>query len=252
MPTPFYHLSIADDLLAEDTLPAPIHALLHEHRGAFYLGKTAPDVQSLSGQPRPATHFYKVPVVDFSPPWERMFSRHPELAQAQNLSAARAAFVAGYICHLQADIIWIKDLFIPYFIPLLARTRRKQVGYLHNVLRAYLDQQILPNLQPDLPVRLKSVRPTGWLPFVQTPHLTGWRDYIAGQLMPGAKIETVEVFAERTRMPVEAFMELLQSEERMQEEVFSLIPPEVLVEYRQKLVSANVELLMSYLEEHQR
>jgi hypothetical protein len=249
VPTPFYHLGIADDLLAEDTLPATARALLKAQRAAFYFGKTAPDVQSLSGQSRPATHFYKVPVVDFSPPWERMFSRHPELAQPQNLSPARAAFIAGYICHLQADIIWIKDLFIPYFIPLLARTKRKQVGYLHNVLRAYLDQQILPNLQPDLSSQLKSVRPNGWLPFVQNPHLIGWRDYLAGQLAPGAKIETVEVFAERTRMPVESFLELLHSEDRMQAEVFSLIPPEVLVEYRRKLVSANLELLTDYLDD---
>ena len=248
MPTPFYHLSIADDLLADDTLPAATRALLQAQRGAFYFGKTAPDVQSLSGQPRPATHFYKVPVVDFSPPWERMFSRHPELAQPQKLSPARAAFIAGYICHLQADIIWIRDLFIPYFIPLLARTKRRQVGYLHNVLRAYLDHQILPNLQTDLSSQLKSVRPTGWLPFVQTPHLVGWRDYLAGQLVPGAKIETVEVFAERTRMPVESFLELLHSEDRMQAEVFSLIPPEVLVKYRRKLVSANLELLNDYLD----
>lgn len=246
MPTPFYHLSIADQLLEGETLPENLRAFLQEQRGAFYLGKTAPDVQTLSGQSRPETHFYKVPLVDRTPPWERMFDRHPQLGQSGELSAPQAAFMAGYICHLQADIIWITDLFAPYFLPLFTRGRR-QLGYLHNVLRSWLDEQIVPNLAGDVSVRLENVQPNGWLPFVRSRYLLDWRSYIAGQLAPGAKIQTVDVFAARAKMPVEAFLELMHSDARMEAEVFSVLPQEVLVEYRQKLIDANVELLQAYL-----
>jgi hypothetical protein len=248
VPTPFYHLSIATELLADRGLPEPIRAFLHEQRCAFFFGKTAPDVQSISGQPRPETHFYRVPLVDSKPPWERMFKRHPNLAQADQLPPAQAVFIAGYICHLQADVIWIKDLFLPYFLPLLAKLRRKQVGYLHNVLRSYLDEHILAALQQDIGQCLMDVQSEEWLPFVEGSYLTEWRNFIAGQLMPGAKVQTIAVFAKRMKMPIDALLDLVHSESRMESEIFSFIPYQVLVEYREKLVSANVKLLREYLD----
>jgi len=247
VPTPFYHLSIAEELLASPDLPESVRTFLLSERSAFLLGKTAPDVQSLSGQSRTETHFYRIPLVTAAPPWEKMFARYPHLGIPAALSAAQAAFICGYICHLQADIIWITDLFAPYFLPLIAKTRRKQVGYLHNVLRAYLDGLILAELPPDIGAQLAGVNPTGWLPFVEDIHMAGWRDYLSQQLLPGAKAQTVEVFASRLDMPVESFLELLNSESRMEVEVFSFIPRQVLVEYRQKLVSANLALLTDFL-----
>ena len=247
VPTPFYHLSIATEILAGSDLPASIHALLHQQRCAFFLGKTAPDVQTISGQSRPETHFYRVPLIETNPPWERMFNRYPDLARPDQLPPDQAAFIAGYICHLQADIIWIKDLFLPYFLPLLAKHRRKQVGYLHNVLRSFLDERILSALQEDVGQCLLQVRVEDWLPFVEGPYLIEWRDFIASQLLPGAKAQTFEVFAERMNMPVDALLDLVHSESRMEAEIFSFIPYQVLVEYREKLVSANLELLREYL-----
>jgi len=247
VPTPFYHLSIATEILAGSNLPGSIHAWLHGQRCAFFLGKTAPDVQTISGQSRPETHFYRVPLIESNPPWERMFNRYPDLAQPDRLPAEQAAFIAGYICHLQADIIWIKDLFLPYFLPLLAKHRRKQVGYLHNVLRSFLDERILSALQEDVGQCLLQVRVEDWLPFVEGQYLIEWRNFIAGQLLPGAKVQTFEVFAERMNMPVDALLDLVHSESRMEDEIFSFIPYQVLVEYREKLVSSNLELLKEYL-----
>ena len=247
MPTPFYHLSIAEELLASPDLPESARTFLLSERSAFLLGKTAPDVQSLSGQSRTETHFYRVPLVSTASPWEKMFTRYPYLSRPQQLDPAHAAFISGYICHLQADIIWITDLFAPYFLPLIAKSRRKQVGYLHNVLRAYLDALILAELPSNIGMQLADVNPGGWLPFVEDEHMANWRDYLARQLMPGAKAQTVEVFASRLDMPAESFLALLNSESRMEAEVFSFIPRQVLVEYRQKLVSANLELLNEFL-----
>ena len=247
MPTPFYHLSIAEELLASPDLPQAVSAFLHRQRGAFLLGKTAPDVQSLSGQSRTETHFYRVPLTSQTPPWERMFNKYIQLGRPALLQSDQAAFIAGYICHLQADVIWITDLFVPYFLPMLTRHRRKRVGYLHNVLRAYLDEHILADLPADVGQNLSAVVPIGWLPFVDNSHMLAWRDYLAGQLAPGAEIQTVAVFAQRMDIPINKFLGLIQDEMRMAEEIFSFIPYQVLVEYRDKLVSANIQLLTEFL-----
>ena len=60
-------------------------------------------------------------------------------------------------------------------------------------------------------------------------------------------MQTFEVFAERMNMPVDALLDLVHSESRMEDEIFSFIPYQVLVEYRDKLVSANIQLLKKYL-----
>lgn len=249
MPTPFYHLSIAEELLATADLDPQVSGFLHTHKAAFMLGKTAPDVQSLSGQPRFDTHFYRVPLSSAAQPWERMFSRFPQIGDPSRLDPAHAAFISGFICHLQADIIWITDLFVPYFLPRVTKGYRKQVGYLHNVLRAYLDERIVPDLQADTGACLDSVDPSGWLPFVEDRWMTAWQHFLAGQLMPGAKIKTVEVFAARSDVAVDDFLALLHDEGRMAEEVFAFVPREVLIEYRHKLVAANRQLLSEFLAE---
>lgn len=249
MPTPFYHLSIAEEILAHPELDPDVRRFLHAQKAAFFLGKTAPDVQSLSGQPRPETHFYRVPLRSSAMPWEKMFSRFPQIADPARLDPAHAAFTSGYICHLQADIIWIIDLFVPYFLPRVTRNYRRQVGYLHNVLRAYLDEHILAELRTDIGSCLSSVDPGGWLPFVEDGWMVEWRNFLSEQLMPGAESKTVEVFAQRSDVPVDEFISLLHDEARMEAEVFAFVPREVLLEYRDKLVSANLKLLAGFLTE---
>jgi hypothetical protein len=247
MPTPFYHLSIAEEILDSLALDPLVSEFLNTYRAAFLLGKTAADVQSLSGQPRPDTHFYRVPLHSSAAPWEKMFARYPQIGDPARLDSAHAAFISGYICHLQADIIWITDLFVPYFLPRVTKNYRKQVGYLHNVLRAYLDERIVPDLRADIGACLASVEPVGWLPFVEDFWLVEWQRFLADQLMPGSEIRTVEVFAARSDVAVDEFQLLLHDERRMEEEVFAFVPREVLLEYRDKLVSANLTLLADFL-----
>ncbi len=245
MPTPFYHLSIAAELLESPALPAGVHAFLRSERCAFLLGKTAPDVQTLSGQERPETHFYRM--VDQILPWERLFTAYPALADSASLPPSQAAFTAGYICHLQADIIWISDLFLPYFLPRISLGQRKRMSTLHNVLRAHLDEQILPDLPGGIGECLQHVNPDGWLPFVPDQAMSAWRDFVAQQLLPGASSQTSELFAERLGISTEEFNLILHNEAQLEAELFSFIPQAALVEYRQKLVAANLELLSQYL-----
>jgi hypothetical protein len=245
VPTPFYHISLAEEILAHPALPVETRLFLSEHRREFLFGNTAPDVQVVSGQPRTSTHFFDLPLQpDEQPAWEKFLAENAHLANPGDLPAAQAAFVAGYLCHLQADIFWIREIFLPVF------GRRSQWEtfsrrlYLHNVLRAYLDRQILPQLTCG--AQIDAVLPNSWLPFVQDVHLVSWRDFLTSQLQPGARIQTVEVFAARQGISPEEYYALLDSEERLEEEIFSHLPRKALEDYRQEIVLQNSSLLRDY------
>jgi hypothetical protein len=247
VPTPFYHLAVAETLLHHPDLPETVRTRLMDQRGAFLFGNTAPDVQVVSGQERHATHFFKIPIRPGSQlPWSRMLSAYPQLARPGVLPGAQAAFLAGYLCHLQADWFWIQLIFAPVFGPDCPWGTFPDRLYLHNVLRSYLDMQVLPDLPARTAGRLKGVQPEDWLPFVEDRHLLEWRDYLARQLEPGAAAQTVEVFAARQGISPEEFYQLLESEERMEAQVFSHLPRSLLKLYRRQLVELNLRSLDSY------
>lgn len=248
MPTPFYHLSLAEDLLRHPLLPEEIRQFLHNSRCVFLFGNTAPDVQVVSGQPRQQTHYFNLPIQAGDPPaWELLLSEHPQLVDARQLPAAKAAFLAGYLCHLQADWLWVKEIFAPVFGPHCSWGTFRERLYLHNVLSAYLDVCILPGLRPGMDACLCQVEPEGWLPFVEDRHLIEWRDLLFPQLQPGASTYTVEVFSSRQGISAPEFHALLESEERMQQEVFAHLPLQQVQSYHQRVLDENTRLLSDYL-----
>lgn len=248
VPTPFYHLSVAEDLLQRPDLSSGIRDFLNHYRPEFLFGNTAPDVQTISGQPRPATHFFDVPIPPgASSAWDALLAVHPQLVATVLTNQSQAAFMAGYLCHLQADWLWVLDIFVPIFGPWSTWQTLKQRLYLHNVLRAYLDRQILDGLQGQIDGKLEAARPFHWLPFVEDIYLLKWRNLLAQQLHPGAVAQTVEVFAVRQGIDPQAFYHLLESEDRLDQEIFSKLPREELDRYRQRLLDTNVCLLNQYL-----
>jgi hypothetical protein len=248
VPTPFYHLSLAEDLLQQPTLPEMTRKLLSRQRGAFLFGNTAPDVQTISGQARATTHFFDVPIQSERPlPWDALLAAHPGLARVERLTLAQAVFIAGYLCHLQADWWWVVEIFTPVFGPGCRWESLKRRLYLHNVLRAYLDQRVLQALPVTTGMYLGQAAPVGWLPFVSDPHLKQWREFLFTQLQPGAAIQTVEVFAARQGVAPDEYYHLINSETLMEQTVFTRLPRQRLEAYRQRVLAENVRLLQSYL-----
>ena len=222
--------------------------MLEENRPAFLLGNTAPDVQTISGQPRKTTHFFDLPILpDTIPAWECMWQLYPALARSPNLPAAQRVFIAGYLCHLQADWEWICKIYAPIFLSGPLWTSPRHRSYLHNVLRAYLDFLLLADLPADLAFVLSNVQPREWLPFVADGYLIQWRDFLASQLCEDCEIQTVEVFAARQGVPAEKYYALLNSEARLEQEVFSIVPRRNLDDYREQVLISHLSLLEAYL-----
>ena len=97
--------------MAHPNLSSEVRNQLNKHAGAFLLGNTAPDVQVISGQAREATHFFTLPIQSAAaPPWEAMLFENPELMHVEHFTGSRSAFLVGYLCHLQADWIWVLTL----------------------------------------------------------------------------------------------------------------------------------------------
>jgi hypothetical protein len=225
MPTPFNHLVLAQQMLAAPDLSSGTREILTTELPAFLFGNIAPDAQTVSGQAREATHFFPVPLGDALPAHETLFARHPGLARANHLPAAQAAFLAGYLAHLELDQLWIKDIFDPVFGPRQTWGNFRERLYLHNILRAHWDAQDLQWLPTTTGNGLRAARPQRWLPFVSDDSLRRWRDLVADQLAPGAAARTVEVFAERLGADPHAFAALVNSPADMERRVFARISP---------------------------
>jgi hypothetical protein len=248
VPTPFYHLHLAEELINHLTSPKMLSIFLQTWRCVFLFGCTAPDVQVVSGQERKETHFFNLPIqADDQPAWEVILAKYPQLHGTELHREGQKAFMAGYLCHLQADWLWVQQLFMPIFGPRCTWGTFRQRLYYHNILRAYLDLHILTELSAGMDNCLCQVEPDDWLPFVSDGHLRQWRDLIFQQLKPGAAPQTVEVFSSRQGISAPEYYALLESEDRMQTEVFTHIPLWLVQSYQRSVIQENIRLLSNYL-----
>ena len=209
MPTPFERLIYADLVLDHPGLPAQLRELLHRELGPFLLGTTAADVQSITGQRRVETHFYRLSEGRDGSPADKMIRLHQELAHPEELSPARAAFITGYLVHLAWDVIWAWDIFVPFYRdgqqwPDSANSRVRSFFVHHNALRVWLDREAYAGLRDNaaIPGLLRETVSDHWLPFAHDRALAQWRDWLVEQLEEPSLIQTAEVFAERLRVPV--------------------------------------------------
>ena len=246
MPTPFTHLRFALEITDLAGLPQPALETLQAEKPAFLLGCVAPDAQTVSGQPREATHFFYVPLRDSVPAFQHLFAAHPALARPAALPCAQAAFLAGYLTHLVLDELWVRDVFEPIF------GSRAHWGvfierlYLHNALRSHLDASDRKRLPDSTATTLRSAHPRGFSPFLSDETLLHWRDLIAEQLSPGQAARTVDVFAERMGADPRAFAALVASPEEMQRRVFQRLPDGLL----ERFYREGLELCESVLQRY--
>lgn len=247
MPTPINHLVMAQELVASGQLETAAQQQLEQAYGAFLLGHTAPDVQTVSQQPREETHFYTIPPNGKMPAYRALLAAHPQLACADRLEPRHAAFIAGYLSHLLADETWWRDIFSPSF-GLQARWRTwKERLFFHNVLRTYLDLQDQGHLEPNAWRALAASQPQGWLPFVSDQALQAWRDLLVHQLEPGQHVRTAEVFAARMHVPAEDINSVLNSAQQMAQ-LFHHIPHSRLNIYRTTVLQQSAILINQYLQ----
>src|SRR3990172_6965847 len=115
MPNAHAHLAAVTDLLNDTALVQAAPWLVDDAaaRSAFLLGAISPDVRTISGQAREATHFFTIPPTTRTEGPDAMLAAYPDLRPAASLIPARAAFIAGYITHLVMDQTWLEVVVMP-------------------------------------------------------------------------------------------------------------------------------------------
>ena len=108
MPPLGMHMTLARELASQIN-----HAAIDAQPGLFYLGASAPDIRAMTRQDRRHTHFFDLDDFEEQSGAARLFQEHPELANAR--SDETAAFLCGYLSHLEMDEAWITDVYRPCF-----------------------------------------------------------------------------------------------------------------------------------------
>lgn len=247
MPSPFTHLRLAERVIRKPKLPHDQRALLSEYRGAYLFGHTAPDFVSRAGRSREESHFFRVPMMDRRPAHLRALEEHPELHPDEIADGQTKSFVAGYLCHLWVDQLWISNLFEPYFGIGVDRGTFRERLLDHNLLRAHIDLRDEASLTPDVASCLAGLDPGNWLPFASPHALRQWLDHLTEQLQPDGRSKTIEVFSDKSGVPPSTFADRLSSEQAMRETVFNHLPHGILSGFEMLAVDAGCELTAWYL-----
>lgn len=248
MPTPFMHLDFTEQMRNHTALS--VGEQLDAHWSAFYLGNIAADYQAIADMPREKTHFYKVPMpLDEAVGWERLLIEQPALGVARNFSAEKATFLAGYAVHLMFDVVWYKQVLIPFFW-LNERwegVERRERFLAHNILLAFFDQVALGKLPDGAERTLAAANPVIDLSFIEIPDLLRWQNFIVAQLKPEAMTETVRIYAERLGVTSAEFAAHLDDPTWMQHHVFDRVPRAPVEQIFDETIEQCVAFLNSYL-----
>ena len=248
MPTPFTHLVILQNLLADPQLLPLYRELLTRQRPAFQLGSIVADARVSSGVGREVTHFYAYGQPMTKRPWRSMLECHPALNNA--LDEAHLAFVAGYVAHLATDEAWTLKMVRPQFWERdwHGVDRWEKFFALHLILTVMdeRDESLLEDWQA---ASLNCCEPYGWLPFMSDDVLRGWRDLVAEQIMPGGISQTLSIFATRLRCDSREIRTALDDAAQMDDILWRHVPRALLEEVERLCYAYTRDQLAVYLTE---
>lgn len=248
MPTPFTHLRIAQNLLADEKLSPSYRALLHRQKPAFQLGSIVADARVASGVGREVTHFYAYGRPISARPWRQMLREHPSLVSA--LDEPHLVFLAGYVAHLATDEAWALKMVRPQFWERdwLGVERRDKFLALHLILTV-MDERDEPILAPWQAASLAQCEPACWLPFMSDDVLRGWRDLVTRQIKPGGESETLAIFGRRLKRDPAAIRAILDDPALMQQTLWRHVSPEALASVERQAYAFTRDQLAVYLTE---
>ena len=242
------HLHIAEMIRAQAGENGRFALTLTASWPALYLGSVAPDCQDVANVSREATHFYGIPPQPDNQAYPRMLAQYPQLADGAVLPPEQAMFVAAYSVHLMVDLIWFRDVLIPYFVNVknwAATFEERRMA--HDILLTYLDKLAYESLPETAVTTLSSAHPDHWLPFITDEALCQWQNRLVAQLEPAGELETINVYAGRLGITPAEFVANLDSPEWMESHVFQVAP---VAEIRKKLETAvtdSIALICEYL-----
>lgn len=249
MPTPFTHLQITQQLIADPALPEAYRTQIQANLPAFQLGSIVADARVSSGIGRETTHFYSYENPITEHPWRIMLAEHPALNQPRD--EAHLMFLAGYVAHLATDTAWALKMVRPNF------ARREWVGVskmnkfiaLH-LLLTHMDERDESKLESWQSDSLAQCQPEQWLPFMSDDVLIGWRDLIYHQIMPDGISKTLDIFSKRLVVEPPFLRTILDKPDHMNNWLWQHIDPNFLAYVESLMYCFTRDQLQIYLTEY--
>jgi hypothetical protein len=243
------HLHIAEQIRAQAGGNGRLPDMLSQFWPAFYLGSVAADCQELAGLSREATHFYGMPPQPDNRAYPRMLAAYPELADSRTLAPAHAVFVAAYSVHLMYDLLWFRDILMPFFAhPQTWSPTFEERRLVHQTLLTYLDKLAYEALPETAVSTLSAASPDHWLPFVPDDVLRQWQSLLVRQLEPSGELETVKVYAARLGIKPAEFAANLSDPQWMEQHVFQVVPVTEIQTKLETAVADSLLILHEYLQ----
>ncbi len=176
MPPLGMHVTLARELAEELKYDAA-----RVQPGAYYLGATTPDIRVMTRWDRTRTHFFDFENFEHQSSVETLFREHPELATPEGKSKSAAAFLCGYISHLEIDEAWIVDIYRPCFGERSPLKGDVLANLLDRVLQFELDKRSRGE-SPAMPEIIDEIREATVqeaIGFLDKETLLRWRDISA-------------------------------------------------------------------------
>ncbi|MDR9458600.1 MAG: zinc dependent phospholipase C family protein [Dehalococcoidia bacterium] len=249
MPLLYLHLSLANE--AAELLR---HSVVDRNMGDYLLGSISPDVHYIGGVFRKDTHFFDLDEQECESGTSLFFKAHPDLAGGSKLDTATKSFVAGYLSHLVADEIWIKDIYRPFFGNSSSLSGDPTANVLDRLLQFELDRREREDKLKKTAIRddLCGSEPQVSIDFMALTALRQWRDFACtmidrdvtladfprlarGFLLPSKKIDAEQL---------EPFLSSLA--DRL-DWVIHYVTPDGLAAFREKVISQSVTVSKEYL-----
>ena len=249
MPNLPMHIYLADQVAEQLD-----RGYVFDHLGAYYLGSTAPDIRAMTRWPREQTHFAPLSVEEVGTGTKAMFRLHPELQE--DMSPASRAFLAGYVCHLASDEVWITSVFRPNFDTAEAsRLTDDQVeaNIWDRAMQLDMDRQALPHISGDC-------HPEQWLscsdrnvsiPFFEEGLLGEWKDRVGRFQVWEFTWERLKGALNRlyrdngdVQKTVEQFLEGMP---RNMEELYEKVPEANVSAYQERALAATITQVREFV-----
>lgn len=252
MPPICYHLALAQEAARRLALP-----LLERNMGSYLLGSTLPDIHIMTQTSREETHFFDLTSPDPRSGAEALFEGHPELGRGSALDEGVRALVAGYLCHLVTDEVWIMDVYRPFFGRGTPWGNDPMANIWDRALQYELDRRACTDQATMVEIRshLAKAIPAPGLSLVDRASLEEWCHFVAMATSREATWEGFAVFAHKFLLPqakvsAEQLERFLASLPQGLEWTLHQVGEARLAAFREKAIAQSMRVAQEYLNAH--
>jgi len=202
------------------------------------------------------THFFNLEDERSESGARLIFKAHPDLANRGKLNAATTSFVAGYLCHLVTDEVWINDIYRPFFGSSSPLGGEPMANLFDRLLQFELDRREREDKakMEEIQAQICDWEPSMDTDFLGNIDLRQWRDFLCTAATREPSLSFFSFFAQRFLVPRQKvdpkqLEEFLSSAPAKLEWAIKYVTPQRLTAFRENAISQSLSIAREYLGE---